>query len=403
MDYSTIEGIALGRYSIERLLYDSGGIVITYRAYQTALKRQVAVQVLNRDHEKWAKLRPGFRRAAELMAELQHPNIAPIHDYDTQDDLDYIVMRLIDGGFLRERLTEKAPLNIVQCVHIIKQIGSALDYVHTRSYVHGDPSWNNIVFDLTGNAYIADFHMAGFQSIGGDLEGWLTGTPLYLAPERWTERAATPTTDQYALGAVAYHMLAGHPPFSTADGALGIQHIQNPPPPLQKHNPEVPTALNDVLFRALAKNPQDRYPTIIDFARELEKAAAARPQHLFISYSRRDKIYAQALTEHFQHNGFDVWIDSRIEYGDAWFKDIEDAIKTCAAFVLVMTPDAYDSEWVQKEILLAKRHRKPIFPLLLKGEEFGIVIDIQFADVRAEQMPDTDFHRRLRRTVFGDV
>jgi hypothetical protein len=141
----------------------------------------------------------------------------------------------------------------------------------------------------------------------------------------------------------------------------------------------------------------------MDFAREFEKAIAAVPQQVFISYSRRDKNYAAQLREHLLHNGFNVWIDSQIEYGDTWFKEIDEAIKTCAAFVLLMTPDSYESEWVQKEILLAKRSKKQIFPLLLKGEEFGIVIDLQFADVRNGEMPDVNFHRRLSRAVFGDI
>ncbi len=403
MDYTKLEKTRLGRYTLDRLMYDSGGIVVTYRAYQTTLSRDVAIQILNPQHEKWDQLRPGFLRAAELMAQLEHPNIAPIHDYGTQGDLDFIVMRLIEGQFLRECLTDQVPISLSGAASIIKQIGSALDYVHSRGRVHGDPSWNNIMLDVAGNAYIADFHIAGFRSAAGDMEGWLTGTPIYLAPERWIEGAATPASDQYALGAIAYHLVAGRPPFVAADGALAIQHLQQDVKLPQQHNPELPQAVNAVLLRALAKKPEDRYPTVMDFSREFEKSLSAAPQHLFISYSRRDSDYAQSLTDYLQNSGFNVWIDSQIEYGDAWFRDIEQAIKSCAAFVLVMTPDSYESEWVQKEILLAKRFKKPIFPLLLKGEEFGIVIDIQFADVRDAQMPTVDFHRRLRRTVFGDI
>jgi serine/threonine protein kinase len=222
-----------------------------------------------------------------------------------------------------------------------------------------------------------------------------------MAPERWLERPVTPMSDQYALGAIAYHMLTGQHLFPTQSiGELAQHHMQMLPPRLPA---ELPAAINDVLHRALAKQPEDRYPTSMDFAREFEKAVQNTPKHLFISYSRRDKDYAQQLTDHMASNGFEVWIDSQIDYGDAWFDEIEQAIKTCAAFLLVMTPESQNSEWVKKEILLAKRYKKPIFPLLLGGQEFGIVIDIQFADVQDHQMPDANFHRRLRRSVFGDI
>ncbi|MBZ0287540.1 MAG: TIR domain-containing protein, partial [Anaerolineae bacterium] len=288
-----------------------------------------------------------------------------------------------------------------EAVTIVKQIAGALDYVHSRGMAHGDPSIANILFDSWGSAYIGDFHVAGFQSATGSL---LAGTPLYTAPEKWRTSTATSASDQYALATITYHMVTREMPFYGENLAVLVtQHESAMPPPPQQYVPDIPLAVNDVLFRGMAKDPADRYPTIADFARELEKSAQALPQHLFISYSRRDKDYARQLTDHLSGSGFTVWIDSQIDYGDAWFDEIETAIKTCAAFLLVMSPDAQDSEWVKKEILLAKRYKKPIFPLLLDGEEFGIVIDIQFADVKGGQMPDAGFHRRLRRSVFGDI
>jgi serine/threonine protein kinase len=400
MEYTKLSGTTLGRYELRELLAEEAQLVATYKAYQPSLKRFVALQILNPDLHVEPGFREGFIRAAEIIADLEHSNIVPIHDYDVHDGLPFIAIRWMAGGSLRQRLWAN-PIPMQETITTVRQIANALDYVHSRGMVHGDPSIANILFDTWGSAYIGDFHVAGFQSSSGSL---LAGTPLYTAPEKWHTDKATPASDQYALAAITYHMLAREMPFY-ADNVIDLvnQRLTAMPPPPQKYNPDIPLPVNDVLFRALAKNPDERYPTIADFAREFEKSIAALPQHLFISYSRRDKDYAQQLTDHLGSSGFTVWIDSQIEYGDTWFNEIDDAIKSSSAFLLLMTPESYKSEWVQKEILLAKRYKKPIFPLLLEGEEFGIVIDIQFADVRDATMPDANFHRRLRRYVFGDV
>jgi serine/threonine protein kinase len=341
--------------------------------------------------------REAFMLEAQLLAKLEHPHIVPVHDYGSVDGYGFMVQRLITGGSLRSRIEDGA-LSFQESMVILRQLASALDYIHSQGIANGEITRSNILFDMWSNPYIVNFFYANLK-----LKEEMAFIGKYLAPERWQGEAPTPASDQYALGIVAYQMLANQKPFKGKGAELAHMHQHETPPKLQEFRPDVPAALNDVLLRALAKKPEDRYPTVMDFARDFEKAVSAAPQSLFVSYSRQDKDYAQSLTERLQYSGFNVWIDSQIEYGDAWFRDIEQAIKTCAAFVLVMTPDSYESEWVQKEILLAKRYKKPIFPLLLKGEEFGIVIELQFADVREGQMPDVEFHRRLRRTVFGDI
>jgi raffinose/stachyose/melibiose transport system substrate-binding protein len=121
--------------------------------------------------------------------------------------------------------------------------------------------------------------------------------------------------------------------------------------------------------------------------------------HIFISYSRHNQDYAQKLAEDIRKHGFDVWIDDRIDYGDRWFEAIEDAILGAAAFVILMSPSARESRWVQREILIAEREKKPIVPLLLEGREFGNLIDIQFVDVRGERLPKDNFYAQLEQVV----
>jgi murein DD-endopeptidase MepM/ murein hydrolase activator NlpD len=121
--------------------------------------------------------------------------------------------------------------------------------------------------------------------------------------------------------------------------------------------------------------------------------------HIFISYSRKDKIYARDLATDLQKHGFNVWIDDRIDYGTRWWRTIEDAIQNCSAFVIIMTPDSRNSEWVEREILMAQKRNKPIFPLLLSGEEFGLLITTQFANVTQGQMPQDDFYNDLAAII----
>jgi serine/threonine protein kinase len=392
----SLQGMILGQYEVGEQIYDgSVNVIEVYQAYQPSLQRAVAIYMLASEVRENPQYVQAMRRGAQISALYEHPNIVPVIDHGLQDGIVYLVTRLMQGGALRG-IIQNRPIGFAEASAIVRQIASALDYVHTVGSVHGDPSTNNIVFDAGGSAYIAEFLLAGFLDV---IAGGVLGTPDNMSPERWLMQAPTPSTDQYALAAIAYQTLTGHPVFDV--DAIVIKHITEPPPPPQIHRSNIPIAINDVLFRGLAKKPEERYPTVMDFARDFERVLQNTSQHLFLSYSRRNKTYAQQLQQHMKSGGFHVWIDDAIEHGDQWFNQIHEAVKTCAAFLVIMTPDAEQSEWVQKEILLAKRYKKPIFPLLLDGDEFALLIDIQFADVRANEMPNTDFHRRVSRAVYG--
>jgi formylglycine-generating enzyme required for sulfatase activity len=123
------------------------------------------------------------------------------------------------------------------------------------------------------------------------------------------------------------------------------------------------------------------------------------PNHIFISYAREDQPYARALAHHLRQRGFDVWMDDRIDFGDRWWQTIVEALQASAAFVVVMAPESETSEWVHREVLLALRERKPIFPLLLRGRGFSILVDRQYADVTGGRMPPDDFCGRLREVL----
>lgn len=120
---------------------------------------------------------------------------------------------------------------------------------------------------------------------------------------------------------------------------------------------------------------------------------------IFVSYSRTDKEYANRLADDLTARGFSVWIDKRIEHGSDWFEEIEQAIYHADAIVVVMSPEAEHSEWCKKEILLAMREKKPLYPILLRGKEFAILIDLQFADVRSGQLPQETYYQHMSRQL----
>jgi formylglycine-generating enzyme required for sulfatase activity len=123
--------------------------------------------------------------------------------------------------------------------------------------------------------------------------------------------------------------------------------------------------------------------------------ASQQTGHVFISYAREDQAYARRLADNLRERGFGVWMDDRIDFGDRWWREIVRAVRASAAFIVVMTPDSEDSEWVEREILLAHAERKPIFPLLLRGKVNPLLITVQYADLTPGQMPSDDFYERL--------
>ncbi|MCA9908471.1 MAG: TIR domain-containing protein, partial [Anaerolineae bacterium] len=226
------------------------------------------------------------------------------------------------------------------------------------------------------------------------------------APEQWVGMDITPAVDQYSLGILTFQMLTGEVPFEgPAPAALLYKHLYDAPPAITTMRTDLNPVVDTVMLKVLAKKPDDRYASVRQYVDTLGAAMAGirdngdSTGHIFISYGREDQDYARQLAGHIEKSGFQVWIDDRIDYGDRWFKEIEDAICASGAFVIVMTPDSNESEWVNREILLARREKKPIFPLLLRGREFGMLIDVQYVDVTSGDMPPKAFYERLEREL----
>lgn len=281
MSSQDLTGHTLGQYELRELL-GRGGMGAVYRAYQRTLKRAVAVKVLPAALAADADFVARFTREAETAASLEHPHIIPVYDYGVESGTSYIVMRLLSGGTLADRMAQReasgAPLpSPGEIARLLSQLASAFDYAHQQGVIHRDIKPSNIMFDTHGNAFLVDFGIAKLLEHTSALTatGAVLGTPLYMAPEQWRAEQPVPATDQYALGVTIYQLLTGQVPFQ-APTPYGLmhKHLHETPTPPHVLRPHLPPSLAASLERALAKSPGERFPSVTAFAQTFERAAA---------------------------------------------------------------------------------------------------------------------------------
>src|SRR5258707_906108 len=266
-------GSKLGPYElIEEIGH--GGMATVYRAYQPSMDRYVAIKVIRNAIRQDTKSLDRFTREARLVAKLEHPHILPVHDYDAKSDPPYIVMRYLPTGTLKD-IMERAQLPFGEIAFLMSQITSALDYAHRQGVVHRDIKPSNIMIDSDGNAFLTDFGIARIVEAAEGLtaSGAAIGTPGYMAPEQGVGNPVDARADIYSLGVMLYEMLSGKMPFS-AETPMGVilKHINDPVPEITLENPNLPPAVNALLQKAMAKNPDDRYATATELARALNVA-----------------------------------------------------------------------------------------------------------------------------------
>ncbi len=266
----------IGRYEIKSEL-GRGGMANVYRGYDPRFKREVAIKLLPHEFLRDPNFRARFEREAEVIAALEHPAIVPVHDYgeDAEAGQPYIVMRLMTGGSLAERL-ERGPLALTETARIFSRLAPALDRAHARGIIHRDLKPANILFDDDDNPYISDFGIAKLTEGGSTFTGsGVVGTPAYMSPEQARgEKHIDGRSDIYALGAIVFQMLTGKFPYE-ADTPMGIivKHITDPVPHILDANAELPSGCEDLIQKAMAKKPADRFPKAVDMSGTLDSIA----------------------------------------------------------------------------------------------------------------------------------
>ncbi len=263
-----------GRYRIEREL-GAGGMATVFLAHDEKHDRKVAIKVLRPDLA--ASIgSERFLREIRIAAKLTHPHILPLHDSGQADGLLYYVMPYVEGESLRDRLSEHGELPLPDAVRLIREVADALAFAHKQGIVHRDIKPDNVML-TEGHALVTDFGVAKALSDAQESQkmtalGVAVGTPAYMSPE---QAAADPNVDHradlYALGAMAYEMLSGRPPFEgESTQTVLAAHVTVPPDPITRHRPTVPDWLADVVMRCLEKKPADRWQSAAELREQLD-------------------------------------------------------------------------------------------------------------------------------------
>jgi serine/threonine-protein kinase len=272
----TVEaGRKLGRYVLSRKL-GAGGMAEVWEAFDAGLHRHVAVKVVRDEIAGEAEFRERFIREARLAAQLEHPRILPIWDFGTEAGVTYLVMPLLPGGSLRERIT--GPMPAEEAVEALASIASALDHAHARGVLHRDVKPANVLVDASGSLLLADFGLAKNTAVSSELTaaGMVIGTPAYMAPEQAIGKPVDARADQYALAVMAFELLTGRTPFrSESPFAVLDKHLREAPPPPSSFVAGLPYAVDAVLAKALSKRPEERYETCREMVESLAEALGA--------------------------------------------------------------------------------------------------------------------------------
>jgi serine/threonine-protein kinase len=254
----------LGKYEIiERL--GRGGMAEVYKAYQPSLDRYVAIKLLHPFLADDSEFKDRFEREARNVARLKHPNIVQVYDfeYDAQSESFYMVMELIEGQTLRDKLVEmgSSRLSMHEVLRIMRGALSALSYAHSRGMMHRDVKPANLMLDSDGRVILTDFGIA--KIVTGPqytASGGMIGTPAYMAPEQGLGDTGDHTSDLYSMGVILFQLATGKLPFeSDTPLAIILKHVNEEIPPARKINPEIPPGLETVIDKAMAKEPEERY------------------------------------------------------------------------------------------------------------------------------------------------
>lgn len=267
-----LTGKQFGNYQIVAPLGE-GGMAAVYKAYQPSMERFVAIKVLPRQMAASEEYLARFKQEAKLLAQLQHPHILPVFDYGEAEGYTYIVMSFVKSGTLAD-LMKKRRFSLSEIRNIISQVGGALGYAHARGMIHRDVKPSNVLIDESGNCLLTDFGLARMIESTSNLtsSGAIMGTPAYMSPEQGAGSKIDKRSDIYSLGIILFELLTGRVPY-TADTPIAIvfKHIQDPLPSVRKYNPGISSELEMILFKVLAKKPEDRYQTVEDFVHALQQ------------------------------------------------------------------------------------------------------------------------------------
>jgi serine/threonine protein kinase len=379
--------VVADRYLLERLLRTSSKGAV-YSARQQTLPVRHAVKLLSPALLDYPGYRERFRREAEVAVDLHHPHICDVQDYGETTvtrpgqppiKTAYLCLRLMAGGTLSDHLDARMTIPLADVARWVGNLADALAYAHQRNVVHGDIKPAAVVFDDadTANPYLTDFAIG--QPREGDSSPGVIGTPAYMAPEQWEGAPSTPATDQFGLAALAYYMVTGVRPFEGQDNPeIRRRNFEHGPLPAdreaRRHNRDgVRSEVSRVLARGLAPSPDERYPDLRDFSKDLigaltgtisDRDPDAKPR-VFLSYRRAGGAGLPLLiVSQLDRQGIEVFLDvQRIDGAVKFPERLTSEMQRADVFVCLLGPGTLESRWVQHEVQLASKLRKPMIPV----------------------------------------
>ncbi len=300
--FQRLQRLVEGKYRIERML-GKGGMGTVFLAHDLTLEREVAIKVLPPDIAQDDQVVRRFQQEAKTAAKLDHPNIIPIYRVESEGGLNYFVMKYVSGTSLEDVLEKQQPLPSDYIQRVLWEAACALGHAHTRHVVHRDVKPANIMFDHDGRVMLTDFGISkALQAATGfTATGMIIGTPHYMAPEQAKGTTVDGRADEYSLGVVGYRMITGALPFN-GDSVHTILYKQifEQAPRAKSLRPEVPEQLSAAIGRAMAKEPEERFPTMEAFATAVwpeQRVVAAAPARPATRPAARPRAGTDAPTE----------------------------------------------------------------------------------------------------------
>jgi eukaryotic-like serine/threonine-protein kinase len=280
----------LNQYRVDSFIA-SGGMGAVYRVTDLRRNASLAMKVLHADLADDPSIFKRFQREAQVLQQLKHPNIVPFYGLYQEQNTTFLLEAFIPGSSLQEILGKNRVLPLSEALTYMKGLCAALGYAHSQNIVHCDIKPGNVMVSIRGNIYLADFGIAKFIGATTTTTLGIVGTPSYMAPEQIIGRGITHLTDIYALGVVLFEMLVGQRPFrgtepgteaggSTPSERIRYGHLRVPPPDPRQINSNISPALAQVVLRALAKNPAERFQSAQEFFNALCYAAQKQPQQI---------------------------------------------------------------------------------------------------------------------------
>jgi serine/threonine protein kinase len=249
---------------------------VVYRAEELALQRPVALKLILAEYSQDERFRERFRRESLIAAAIDHPNVIPIFDAGDERGVLYITMRLVEGTDLRALIAAEGRIEPLRAARIVRQVGAALDAAHAGGMLHRDVKPANVLLGREDHVYLSDFGLAKRATSVGELtrQGSIVARTEYVAPEQILNERVDARADVYALGCLLFEALTGEAPFATwEDGPGALAHLDAPRPSPVELCPDLPREFDDVVRRAMAIDPSERYPSAGDLGQAALVAA----------------------------------------------------------------------------------------------------------------------------------